>query len=167
MYTLRCRVRRGQMGRQMLSWLGMLAMLTFGSSPAGAVVPSGNTVPVIGAAGNFSSAVQIFNNQGAAGTATLFMEKPDPANPNYVDLCFVPADHVMRNVVGGPSLENDTLPYDANDNYGGTPAAVQPAQTAFLQAIDVGGVNDPSGFYLRLATARSSPAKSSSAPASI
>jgi hypothetical protein len=29
--------------------------------PALAVVPSGNTVPLIGNAGNFSSAVEIFN----------------------------------------------------------------------------------------------------------
>jgi len=116
--------------------------------PAQAVVPSGNTVPLIGNAGNFSSAVEIFNNQGAAGTATLFMEKPDPANANYLDLCFVTADHVMRNVVGGWSPENDTLPYDSNDNYGGTPANNQPAQNAYLQGIGVGSNADPSGFLL-------------------
>jgi hypothetical protein len=41
----------------------------------------------------------------------------------------------MRNVVGGWSAENDTLPYDTNDNYGGTPANTQPAQNAYVSGI--------------------------------
>ncbi len=151
MKTLGSRVRYVFANSHVVRWIVALTLLAISGSPVQAVVPSGNNVPVIGAAGNFSSAVQIFNNQGAAGTATLFMEKPDPFNANYLDMCFVTADHVMRNVVVGPSPENDTLPYDSNDNYGGTPSNVQPAPNAYLQAITVGSVGDPSGFTLSAA----------------
>jgi hypothetical protein len=123
------------------------------SLPALAVVPDTNTVPFIGNAGDFTSAVRIVNNQGAQGTATLFDSKVDPVNPNWLDMCFVTADHVMRNTVGGPAYENDTLPYDDLDNYGGTPAAMQPGERDLLGAIGVGSATDPSSFVMTNANA--------------
>jgi hypothetical protein len=54
----------------------------------------------------------------------------------------------VASVAGGRSPENDTLPYDTNDNYGGTPANNQPAQNAYVSGIGVGSNGDPSGFLM-------------------
>jgi len=127
--------------------------LSFSCQPALAVIPQGNTVPFIGNAGAFTSAVRIINNQGNQGTATLFHAEMDPANPNYLNMCFVTADHVLRNTVGGPNYADDTLPYDNVNVYGGTPAAVQPDPRSFLGGIGIGGQTDPSGFFMSSANA--------------
>jgi hypothetical protein len=140
------RLRRAR--RPLLVALLLVLTLSYSCAPALAVVPDTNTVPFIGNAGAFTSAVRIVNNQGAQGTATLFDAHIDVASPNYLNLCFVTADHVMRNTVGGPSYEDDTMPYDNQDNYGGTPAAMQPNRRDFLDRIGIGSQNDPNGFFM-------------------
>jgi hypothetical protein len=152
------RLARAAEAQQSLSQAStyLLAVLLCASigTPAAAVVPSGNLVPALGAAGNYNSAVRISNAQGGRGTATLFMSKPDPDNAaknrNYYDMCFVTADHVMRiKGGGGPGDDDDTLPYDSNDNYGGDgPAAVQPGPAQLFGSIGVGSIGDPAGFSL-------------------
>lgn len=140
--------------RQSVNIAMLLVLGSCLASPVAAVVPSGNLVPALGMGGNFSSAVRISNVQGGRGTATLFMAKPDPENAaknrNYLDLCFVTADHVMRlKGGGGPSDEDDILPNDSNDQYGGNgPAPAQPVPAQRLGSIGIGSIGDPNGFNL-------------------
>jgi len=145
------RLRRAS--RPLLVALTFVLTLSYSCAPALAVVPATNTVPFIGNAGAFTSAVRIINNQGNQGTATLFHAKIDPVNPDYLDLCFVTADHVMRNTVGGPNYADDTLPYDNVDAYGGTPLGMQPNRRDFIGGVGVGSASDPSGFFLTSANA--------------
>lgn len=132
----------------------LLLLFAFLAMPAQAVIPPNQTVPFLGAPGNFNSAVRISNVQGGRGTATLFMSKLDPENAaknrNYMDLCFVTADHVMRlKGGGGPSDDDDTLPYPSNDNYGGAgPLAMQPGPADIFGSIGIGSTNDPNRFTL-------------------
>lgn len=153
--SLSSRAGEAQQRRSQASaYLSAILLTTLIAAPARAVVPSGQLVPALGAAGNFNAAVRISNAQGGRGTATLFMAKPDPENAaknrNYYDMCYVTADHVMRIKGGnGPSDDDDTLPYDSNDNYGGDgPAAVQPGPAQLFGSIGVGSIGDPNGFSL-------------------